>query len=151
VPQTLLKAGLENTNFVAQLNSAACRSAAPRFVEDTLPNGEATVRAVVSTACIATFILALTPSANAEQGKIASPAGLDVIVWKRASAQKVLALLGAKTLDVSQFLPLVACEVRSGTAAAILSRSSIFYNVQILSGPQKRCRGSVAKKMFVRG
>jgi hypothetical protein len=27
VPQTLLKAGLENTNFVAQLNSAACRSA----------------------------------------------------------------------------------------------------------------------------
>jgi hypothetical protein len=108
------------------------------------------MRSAVLTVCVIIVILASTPSTNAQQGKIVSAAGLDVIIWKTTSTQKVLALLGAKTLDVRRFLPLVACEVSSGTAAIVLSRSNIFYNVKILSGPRSGCRGSVAKKMFVR-
>jgi len=74
--------------------------------------------------------------------------GLDVIVWKRTSVQKVLALLHAKNFDVDEFLPLVACEVRSGTAAVVLSRRRVFYEVKILEGAQSGGRG-VAQKMVV--
>jgi hypothetical protein len=97
----------------------------------------------------ATIMAATTVPTIAQEGKIVSPGGLDVIVWRTTSVAKVLALLRAKNLDARQFIPLMACEVRSGTAAVMLSRSRGFYNVKIVQGPQSGCRGAVTKKMFV--
>jgi hypothetical protein len=107
------------------------------------------MKAFVWIACATVIMMASTDATNAQQGKIVSSAGLDVIVWKTRSVRKVLALLRAKPLNLSKFPPLVACEVRSGTAAVVVSRGNIFYNVKVVAGPQSGCRGSVAKKMFV--
>ena len=107
------------------------------------------MKALVWIATATIMMSASTASTNPQEGKIVSPAGLDVIVWKRTSVKKVLALLQAKNFDVHQFMPLVACEVQSGTPAIVVSRSRVFYNVKIVKGLQSGCRGSVAKKMFV--
>jgi len=107
------------------------------------------MNALAGIASATIMMMASTASTNAQQAKIVSPAGLDVIVWKRTSVQKVLALLHAKNFDVDEFLPLVACEVRSGTAAVVVSRRTVFYDVKILEGPQSGCRGAVAQKMVV--
>jgi hypothetical protein len=111
--------------------------------------GGSKMKRIIWIASAAIIMMASTVSTSAQQGKIVSPAGMDVIIWKRASVQKVLALLHAKDLDVHQFMRLMACEVRSGTAAVVVSQSNIFYNVTVVAGPQTGCRGSVAKKMFV--